>query len=411
MLKTVTSWTLPSVSPETNPASRASTPLSTSAGGNRPKRLGKPSVNGNSTPLNKYPPKLTNNERALLDNNSGCRKCHQFFVECRTYSDSHEFPAPTSENYHELTQANVDAARRRKGKSKSSVAAVINSSNVVSAVLEGTDSEDKISVSPAPYKLPHFRWRCHVSGPRSEFPLTVRPLLDDGAHLALIHPDLVDCLGLKCMKLDKPEPVSSAFSSKDSSLMEFVSFKLSSLNGSFTSHLVPFLVAPSLCTQIILGLPWLSHNKLVIDYSTHTCTHRPSGYDLLNPVVPSRAHIFESKNKTTLKTDLKKMDNRAREVRQVLIHELKSVCAMIRLTFPPERVKVDMLAAVKECIEGIALLEKLRVHEEKLKDKYRPIFEPIPHVEDLPSSVTAKIQIINATKTIAACSYRCPKKF
>ncbi|KAF9043664.1 hypothetical protein BDP27DRAFT_1409303 [Rhodocollybia butyracea] len=246
-----------------NPGSRASTLLTNSSAGNRKDncRVNKP-MGSTSNPSMNHPPKLTDNKRTLLDSNSGCRKCHQFFVECRTWSNTHEFPPPMGENYRELTQSGVDAAHRHKGKSQSTVAAVVadssdkENSNVISAVLDGSDSEDEIAMM-----------------------------------------------------------------------------------------------------------------------------------------------------------DLTKMKNRSRKHRWKLVHELKSVCAMIRPSFPPERNKTDIVAAVKEHIEGIAILEKLREHEDKLKDKYQPIFEPIPHTEDLPSSVMANIQIIDASKTIAARSYRCPKKF
>ncbi|KAF9076471.1 hypothetical protein BDP27DRAFT_1526546 [Rhodocollybia butyracea] len=126
-----------------NPASCSSTPLTNSSAGNHAsgKRSNK-ATGSTSTPSINHPPKLTDNECTLLNKNS----------DCCTWSDTHKFPPLTGENYCELTQADVDSACRCKGKSKSTVAAVgIDSSdeensNIVSAVLEGSDSKDEISM-------------------------------------------------------------------------------------------------------------------------------------------------------------------------------------------------------------------------------------------------------------------------
>ena len=47
------------------------------------------------------------------------------------------------------------------------------------------------------------------------------------------------------------------------------------------------VIAPGLCTPVILGLPFLSFNKLVIDYDARTCIDKRNSYDLLNPACPS----------------------------------------------------------------------------------------------------------------------------
>lgn len=46
-----------------------------------------------------------------------------------------------------------------------------------------------------------------------------------------------------------------------------------------------------------------------------------------------------------------------------------------------------------------------------MKKDFRPIFEPIPHVDELPTNVLARIKLKDANKTIVSRSYTCPRKY
>jgi hypothetical protein len=46
------------------------------------------------------------------------------------------------------------------------------------------------------------------------------------------------------------------------------------------------VIALSLCAPVILGLPFLTHNNIVIDHSSHTVIDKVSGFNLLNPKAP-----------------------------------------------------------------------------------------------------------------------------
>ncbi|KIK62721.1 hypothetical protein GYMLUDRAFT_57999 [Collybiopsis luxurians FD-317 M1] len=166
--------------------------------------------------------------------------------------------------------------------------------------------------------------------------------------------------------------------------------------------------------ELLLGLPWLSHNKFVVDYHSHTCTHKPSGFDILHPPPVVTPCSYELKPFVTLKADLTKIEHCNRKHQKALLSELKNTCASQSAEFPPERdwsPGIDVVAAVRHRIETLANIDVLREKEAALIEKYRCIFEPIPHVSDLPTEVTAKIQLKEAHKTIASCSYRCPRKF
>jgi len=49
--------------------------------------------------------------------------------------------------------------------------------------------------------------------------------------------------------------------------------------------------------------------------------------------------------------------------------------------------------------------------ESNLKSEFREIFEPIPHVSQLPTKNMARIEIDNAYKTLSSRSYPCPCKY
>ena len=112
-------------------------------------------------------------------------------------------------------------------------------------------------------------------------------LIDNGVHIVLIRPDLVTELGLPLSLLETPEIVDIALDSptdkSKKTLTHFVNFQLTLLDGVFASWKVSAFVAPGLCMPIILGLPFLEKNKIVYDHKLHTCVHKPSGYNLLNP--------------------------------------------------------------------------------------------------------------------------------
>ena len=112
-------------------------------------------------------------------------------------------------------------------------------------------------------------------------------LIDNGAHLVLIHPELVSELNLKKHRLPKPEPVDVAMQNgqnSQSELYEYVKLSLTSLDAKWTSKSVKALIAPGLCMPIILGLPFLIHNCIITNHAARTCIDKLSNYDLLNPL-------------------------------------------------------------------------------------------------------------------------------
>jgi hypothetical protein len=72
---------------------------------------------------------------------------------------------------------------------------------------------------------------------------------------------------------------------------------------------------------------------------------------------------------------------------------------------------VDVVAAIRERIKILTDWERLQALGDKLKQEYKPIFEPIPHVDHLPTDVVCEIQMKDAYKSLSKCSYSSPRKY
>jgi len=206
--------------------------------------------------------------------------------------------------YKTLTAEDVKLAHRKTGNPVASVAESSRGSGILpitaimpptndNAVLEGDssdlskDSDDSVSGHSVPFSIPHYRWKCAVDGADSLDRLEIEALIDNGSHTVLICDDLVDRLKLRRRKLHEPMNISLALSDSENrivtTLSEWVKLKLFDRNNLWSSHTVHAVVTPGLCTDVILGLPFLQVNKIVTDHSSKTCIAKGNGYDLLNP--------------------------------------------------------------------------------------------------------------------------------
>lgn len=108
-----------------------------------------------------------------------------------------------------------------------------------------------------------------MEGPGVEFPVPVRGLIDNGCYLVMIRPELADRLQLRRRLLSVPETFDVAVSDSTTSqrtLTEYVHLHCTSLDSRWTSNVVRALIAPDLCSPVILGQPWLARNHIVIDH-------------------------------------------------------------------------------------------------------------------------------------------------
>src|SRR5277367_5933879 len=238
-----------------------------------------------------YPPKLTPAETALLRLHHGCFKCRRF-NQNHSAKDC-PLDSPSSVGYKPITAvksapaktvASIAPPSSLPTPETDSVLAVLPVASILANTPDCGESDD--SVSP-PLRSPHLFWPCNIFSSVSDFPVQLRTFLDCGSHLVLIHPNTVDSLALPRFKLLKPENIEVAIGDgsmkKWTTLYEYVKFSATSLDAIWTSCTVHALIAPGLCTPVILGLPFLCHNSLVMDYDTRSCIDKKTGYDLLNP--------------------------------------------------------------------------------------------------------------------------------
>ncbi|PBK80883.1 hypothetical protein ARMGADRAFT_1091885 [Armillaria gallica] len=143
-----------------------------------------------------------------------------------------------------------------------------------------------------PLSEPHLLWHCTVSdfSSSSENPrLPVTAMMNIGSPFVLIRPEAVTRANLHVRKLLEPIIIDTATPSENSrsALTEFVHIQLHDANNLFSACKTHAIITPGLCTDIILGLPFLSHNNITISSSRQSVIHEPSGFDLLYPVAPS----------------------------------------------------------------------------------------------------------------------------
>jgi hypothetical protein len=109
-----------------------------------------------------------------------------------------------------------------------------------------------------------------LGGLRDEFPSILTVLLDCGSHLVLINKKLANQLDLKHSLLPKPEKIELALlpngQKEEIALHEWVPLEVYDPTLSWKAKTIRAVVVPRLCTPIVLGLPFLSHNSIVIDY-------------------------------------------------------------------------------------------------------------------------------------------------
>jgi RNase H-like domain found in reverse transcriptase/Reverse transcriptase (RNA-dependent DNA polymerase) len=325
------------------------------------------------------------------------------------FGPSSTIPAPDS--YAFIQEVNDNVTRNPEA-AVALIVASLPSSEINFAL---SPESDNGSVQSAPVSIPtdlksslcpvsvdHLRWRAAMHG-KGDFPLPFDCLIDN----VLIRPEVVKSLNSKVKKLQNPELFSLALkqNSFPSTLMDYVSLTLSSLNNSWSSLPVCAILAPNLCTDILLGLPFLQRNKIVIDHYLRTAIHKPS--------LECKLHCPRVKPR---KISPKARRNLAIDNHKHFLTELKMASASRRRFLENNKsfeiiTPCNPISAVKNAITILASKQKLLDLETSLKNEFSPIFQPIPHVNELPTTDTARIHLKNAYETIKNRSYSCPRQY
>ena len=363
-----------------------------------------------------FPPRITDEERKVFHENDGCTKCRRLQAGHR--SDNCPVPEdqlPTRANYRTTFQQLEDLQRKEKkpssGSSKGS-GSTSRQNTTVAAVLDDTDrsvavvlpadtssSSDGDSVSIAPLRVPYIRWTCSFSACNSRTHIVVNSLIDCGSFLVLIHPNLVSRLELPVLSLLKPEQVSLALKDSESRLVTTVpTYSLinpSTLDNRWTSRTCKAVICPSLCCDLVLGLPFLSHNRIVVDVYSRTAVAMDSNVNILDP-------CNDLRTETSVKSDPQTLSLKA----------FHGICALFPDICPPlSDSRVDPIREVKTKIRSVAAADELlSLHTEFMKE-YAHLFKPVPHTSALPSDVYCTIELVDPSKKMTCRTYTCPRKF
>ena len=200
-----------------------------------------------------------------------------------------------------------------------------NDDECIAAVMPSTvlrnGSFSESDVSP-PLRSKHFVAKFNIFAGHLDFPLTFSSLVDNGAHVVLIRPDVVDQLRLQRHPLKTPEIVSVAIEDgkkkKKMKLYHYVKFAVTSVDNVWTSKVIHAIVAPGLCMPVILGLLFLIDNNIVTDHAQRSCIDKMTGYNILNPA-PVKPPPPPRKR-------LKEQIKDAKATKKLVLAELEEVC-------------------------------------------------------------------------------------
>ena len=169
-------------------------------------------------------------------------------------------------------------------------------------------------------------------------------------------------------------------------LHEWIKLKLHDPDSYWTACTVCTIIMPGLCAPVILGLPFLVHNTIVVDHAVHTVIDKTSGFDLLYPITPPVV-------KWTPLPCHKRMEQLQHDW-AALLAELKIVCAARWKTLHLEAVPIKpiaILATVQHHIDELARQQQLLDSSVLIKTEFCDLFEPIPHLTELPTNVYCRI--------------------
>jgi hypothetical protein len=97
-----------------------------------------------------------------------------------------------------------------------------------------------------------------------------------------------------------------------------------------------------------------------------------------------------------------------------MVAELMMVCAesnVMQFHKYKSVKQVNIVAAVCVRLETLAAQQQLDHMLNTIKDKYSKVFNPIPHVDELPTNVYCCIKLKDASKTITIHTYSSPQKY
>jgi urease gamma subunit len=133
---------------------------------------------------------------------------------------------------------------------------------------------------------------------------------------------------------------------------------------------------------------------------------KSTGFDLLHPTAPPSPPLPKQK--------LKDFFHKLKEDHKLMLAELKMVCARRKRDLVHLHKKVrppDIVATIHQQIENLATMEILKQLGKDVVTEFKDVFEPIPHIDDLPMDVYCRIKLKDPFKTVQTHSYSTPRKY
>ncbi|KAG6867568.1 hypothetical protein C0993_001089 [Termitomyces sp. T159_Od127] len=268
------------------------------------------------------------------------------------------------------------------------------------------DTDDSYTYAPTfsspepPLSAPHMMVTLEVMGPAiSSSPLSIRAMLDNGCPSTVISNDLVKTLGLRRFRLHKSEDNLTSLTENALRCKEYVRLEATVGNGAWRSAVFRAKVNVGLPVPLILGIPFLSAEKLVLDINDNTAVDKRMGFDIVNtrPLSSPPTHPPAVQG------------NKGTRVWDGTTCHRRTTSPHWEDHAPPEQI----MALIQEQIETLSLEEELRWKDNKAKQLYADCFpSELPKTSDeVPNHIYHRIRLKDPLQIVKSRGYGAPKKF
>ncbi|RXW11963.1 hypothetical protein EST38_g13893 [Candolleomyces aberdarensis] len=394
------------------------------------------------------PPALTQDEKDLLNDHDGCYKCREFYVGHKSGNCKASYPDGSTYTKLTITRARDDAAKRGvkfgskmketaggSSKIKAVAAALLASDDEeveevgISAISGAVDYESESDVSRVSPRLslPSLHWDALAFGPDGIPFFPADCLLDCGSQLILVSEDFVQRAGLPRIPLKKPIKINVAIpvipdsaasleKKKEIVYTSGVELTMSSSDKAWSSRTSIAVIVSRLIDgcDVILGLPWLTTNRIVMDYEERSAVVKGAGYDLLRPgshqPAPTVARTsWTRKDITKLRRNFRDM---LRELEATLWRRNLSAASVLGeggRVFPDR--KPEIVAAMTAKILSLNEEKEMNDLTDRIRADYADVFGPVPRVVDLPEHEFCRVRLKDSTVQLDSRSYPSPRKY
>ncbi|KAG6882993.1 hypothetical protein C0993_008363 [Termitomyces sp. T159_Od127] len=246
--------------------------------------------------------KLIDDEKRLLTEQKECTRCRTFY--CNHPGNPGACPMKISNSWPDpkttkmLTLAMALAA---KPKAVAGLAYAETARNEEIGDKDTDDSYMYANTSSSMLSAPHMTVMMEVMGLATHSsPLSVCAILDNSCPSTVISDEFATKLGLQRFRLPKSEDNLISLTEDPLTCNEYVRLEATVGNGAWKSGVFQAKVNVRLPVPLVLGIPFLSAEKLVLDIGDNTAVDKGTGFDIVNlkhtltptsPIPPTQTHM------------------------------------------------------------------------------------------------------------------------